>query len=104
MKPGKKGKEEGKDEMKRFIRIVLGLLGVVGVAGGVYVYLVFFEQEKPAIQILPDAKHLGKELILKVQDLREFAVPEQPDTKFINDLLMETTKEALGFYPPEVWT
>ena len=99
MKPGKKGKEEGKDEMKRFIRIVLGLLGVVGVAGGVYVYLVFFEQEKPAIQILPDAKHLGKELILKVQDQKSGVAELQVDViqagRTINILSEKFPKKTL---------
>jgi hypothetical protein len=44
------------------------------------------------------------EMIIKVQELKEFAVPEQPDVKFINDLLIATTREALGLYYPEVWT
>jgi murein DD-endopeptidase MepM/ murein hydrolase activator NlpD len=65
--------------MKKFVCVVLGILGVLAVAGGVYVYLVFFEQEKPAIQILPDTRHMGKELIVKVQDQKSGVAELQVD-------------------------
>jgi len=48
--------------------VILGILGSLVVAGGVYAYLVFFEQEKPTIQIQPDARHIGKSLAVRVQD------------------------------------
>jgi len=54
--------------MKKSVGVILGILGILVVAGGVYVYLVFFEREKPAIQIQPDARHIGKSLAVRVQD------------------------------------
>jgi murein DD-endopeptidase MepM/ murein hydrolase activator NlpD len=65
--------------MKKFVWVVFGILGILAVAGGVYVYLVFFEQEKPAIQILPDTRHMGKELIVKVQDQKSGVAELQVD-------------------------
>jgi len=99
MEPGKKGQEEGKDAMKRFLWIILGILGIVVAAGGVYVYLVFFEQEKPTIQILPDAKHVGKELVVKVQDQKSGVAELQVDViqagKPINLLSEKFPKKTL---------
>jgi murein DD-endopeptidase MepM/ murein hydrolase activator NlpD len=54
-------------KMKKSVWLILGILGVI-VAGGVYAFLVFFEQEKPAIQVQPEARHLGKSFAVSVQD------------------------------------
>lgn len=78
-RPGKKQKEGEINKMKKFARVVLGILAVLGIAGGVYVYLVFFEGEKPTIQVLPDARYIGKELILKVQDQKSGVAELQVD-------------------------
>jgi murein DD-endopeptidase MepM/ murein hydrolase activator NlpD len=65
--------------MKKFVWVILGILASLIVAGGVYVYLVFFEQEKPAIQVQPDAKHIGKSLAVKVQDQKSGVAELQVD-------------------------
>ena len=54
--------------MKKTGWVIIGILGAILAAGGIYVYLVFFEQEKPTIQVLPEVKFLGKSLEVKVQD------------------------------------
>jgi murein DD-endopeptidase MepM/ murein hydrolase activator NlpD len=65
--------------MKKAVWVILGILGSLVVAGGVYVYLVFFEQEKPAIQVQPDAKHIGKSLAVRVQDQKSGVAELQVD-------------------------
>ena len=65
--------------MKKTVGVILGILGSLVVAGGVYVYLVFFEQEKPAIQVQPDAKHIGKSLAVRVQDRKSGVAELQVD-------------------------
>ncbi len=58
---------------------VFGLLGILVLAGGIYAYLVLFELEKPGIQMLPDTKYIGKELVLKVQDQKSGVAEVQVD-------------------------
>jgi len=54
--------------MKRPVWIILGILAAVLGAGGIYACLVLFEQEKPAIQVMQEAKVMGKSLDVKVRD------------------------------------
>ena len=65
--------------MKRLLRIVIGVLAVVAVGGGIWAYLVLFEREKPTIQVLPEAKHIGKSLAIKVQDQKSGVAEIQVD-------------------------
>lgn len=65
--------------MRKSVWLMLGILGGMVVAGGVYAYLVFFEQEKPAIQIQPDARNIGKSLAVSVQDQKSGVAELQVD-------------------------
>jgi len=84
--------------MKKTVGVILGILGSLVVAGGVYVYLVFFEQEKPAIQVKPDAKHIGKSLAVRVQDQKSGVAELQVDVvqqgKTLNLLYEKFPKET----------
>ena len=71
-------RDKGK-RMKRTVWVLLGILVALLAAGGIYVYLVFFEQEKPAIQVQPDVKFIGKTLEVKVQDLKSGVAELQID-------------------------
>ena len=65
--------------MKKTVWVILGILVALLAAGGIYVYLVFFEQERPTIQVRPDVKFIGKSLEVKVQDLKSGVAELQID-------------------------
>jgi len=65
--------------MKRSLRIAIGVLAAILIAGGVFAYLVLFEREKPAIQLRPETKYIGKDLTLKVEDQKSGVAEVQVD-------------------------
>jgi murein DD-endopeptidase MepM/ murein hydrolase activator NlpD len=84
--------------MRKSVWLILGILGGMIVAGGVYAYLVFFEQEKPSIQVQPDARHIGKSLAVIVQDqksgVKELRVDVTQQGKTLNLLSEKFPKET----------
>lgn len=52
---------------KKFWIIISGVI-VIFLAGGLWIWIVKFEQEKPVIQILPDKPYLGQKLDLQISD------------------------------------
>jgi murein DD-endopeptidase MepM/ murein hydrolase activator NlpD len=71
-------KDKGR-KMKKSVWVILGILGVLVVTGGVYAYLVLFEQEKPVIQVRPDSGPVGKSLAVKVRDQKSGVAELQVD-------------------------
>ena len=65
--------------MKKSLRITIGVLAAILIAGGIWAYLVLFEREKPTIELRPNAKYVGKDLTLKVEDQKSGVAEVQLD-------------------------